>query len=239
MLDQTENHDKIMILKTNENNASEYTIPESTTSAQNTSQPETSATNQFVRISTRIVSPRQNTHNPQSSSDTSPNQYRIFTIPPGPDEEVIQDTTQIITNNRDTSVNVLSPTRTIPNNIRKKTRPTYDPPSVSSVLKQPTKTFRSENNHNNKQQTSSQLYDPFSYSFFPPSNTNTQSNNTQHITQSNDVNSTTRHNIHMHICYIQILLQIIFPTNSKNILFKHCTTFSQKISKSSNFTDIY
>ena len=29
--------------------------------------------------------------------------------------------------------------------------------------------------------------------FFPTSNTNTQSNNTQHVTQSNDINSTTQH----------------------------------------------
>ena len=70
-----------MVLNINENNASEYTTPESTTSAQNAPQAETSTTNQFVRISTRIVSPRQNTHNPQSSSDTSPNRYITFAIP--------------------------------------------------------------------------------------------------------------------------------------------------------------
>ena len=64
-----------MVFNINENNASEYTTPESTTSAQNASQAETSTTNQFVRVSTRIVSPRQNTHNSQSSSDTSPNRY--------------------------------------------------------------------------------------------------------------------------------------------------------------------
>ena len=136
MLDQTENHDENMVLNINENNASEYTTPKSTTSAQNASQTETSATYQFVRISTRIVNPRQNTHNPQSNSDTSPNRYITFTIQPSPDEEVIQDRTQNITNTRDTSVNVLSPTRTIPNNTRIKTRSTYDPPSVPQHVTQ-------------------------------------------------------------------------------------------------------
>ena len=163
---QTENHDDNMILNINENNASEYGTPESTTSAQNISQSETSATNRLVRISIRIVSPRQNTHDPQSSLDTSPNRHRSFTIPPSSDEEVIQDRTQNITKTRDTSVNVLSPTRTIPYNTRNKTRSTYDPPSVPSIIKHPTTTIPSEDNHNNYQQTSSQLYDPFNYSFF-------------------------------------------------------------------------
>ena len=51
-----------MTLNINENSASEYTTPESLTSAQKASQIETSATTQFVRIPTRIVSPRQNTY---------------------------------------------------------------------------------------------------------------------------------------------------------------------------------
>ena len=70
-----------MALNLNENNASEYTTPESTTSAQNASQTGTSATTQFVRIPTRIVSPRQNTHDPQSYSDTSPPRNITFTFP--------------------------------------------------------------------------------------------------------------------------------------------------------------
>ena len=166
MLDQTKNHDENMILNINENNTSEYTTPESTTSAQNTSQPETSATNRFVRISNRIVSPRQNRHDPQSNLETFPNRHRNFAIPPSPDVEVIQDRTQNITNTRDISVNVLSPTRSFPNNSRIKTRSTYDPPSVPSVFKHATKTIRSEDNHNNKQQIYCHFYDPFNYSFF-------------------------------------------------------------------------
>ena len=177
ILDQNENRNENLVLNINENNASEYTTPESTTSAQNVPQAETSTTNQFVRISTRIVSPRQNTHNPQWSSDTSPNRYITFTIPPSP--EVIQDRTQNLTTTRDTSVKVLSRTRTFSNNTRNITRSTCDAPSVPSVFKHSTKTSRSDNNHNKNQQTSSKLYDPFNYSFFTPSNTNTQPNNIQ------------------------------------------------------------
>ena len=66
---QNGNRTEDMTLKINENNASEYTTPESTTSAQNTSQIETLTNTQFVRIPTRIVSPRQNTHDPQSYSE--------------------------------------------------------------------------------------------------------------------------------------------------------------------------
>ena len=122
-----------MVLNTNENNASEYTTPESTTSAQNASQAEASTTNQFVRISTRVVNLSQNTHNPRSSSDISPNRYKIFSFPPSPEEEIIQDRTQNKTTTRDISVNVLSPTRT--KNTKNKTRFTYDPPSVPPVFK--------------------------------------------------------------------------------------------------------
>ena len=88
-----------------------------------------------------------------------------------------------ITSTRDTSVNVLSPTRTISNNTRNTTRSIYDPPSISSAFQQSNKTIQSENNGNNNQQTSSQHNDPFIYSFFPPSNTNIQTNITRSISQ--------------------------------------------------------
>ena len=101
---QNENRSEDIALKINENNASEYITPESKTSAQNASQTETSTTTQFVRIPTRIVSPRQNTHDPQSYSDTSPHRNITFTFPPSP-EKVIQHRTQNITSIRDTSVN--------------------------------------------------------------------------------------------------------------------------------------
>ena len=91
---QNENRNEVMALNISENNASEFTTPESIPLAQNTSQTETSLTTKFVRIPTRIVSQRQNTHDPQSYSDTSPHRNITFTIPPSP-EEVIQDRTQI------------------------------------------------------------------------------------------------------------------------------------------------
>ena len=81
---QNENHNEDMTLNMNENNASEFTTPESSISAQNASQTETSATTQFVRIPTRIVSPGHNTHDPQSYSDTSPHRKITFNLPPSP-----------------------------------------------------------------------------------------------------------------------------------------------------------
>ena len=169
----------------NENNASEYTTPESTTFAQNASQTEISTTSQFVRIPTRIVSPRKNTHDPQSNLDTSPHRNITFNLPTHPDE-VVQDESQNITSIRYTSVNVLSRTKIISKSTRNTTRSIYDPPSTPSAFQQSNKTIQSENNRNNNQQTSSQHYDPFIYSFFPPSNTKIQTNNTQNISQPNN-----------------------------------------------------
>ena len=144
---------------------SEYTTPEYITSAQNASQTETSAKTKFVRILTRIVSPRQNTHDPQSFSETSPHRNITFIFPPSP-EEAIQDRTQKITSIRDIPVNVLLPTRTISKNTRNTTRLKYDHPSVHSVFKYPNKTIHSENHHNNNNQpTSGHLYHPFNTSF--------------------------------------------------------------------------
>ena len=190
---QNENRSEDMALNINENNASEHTTPESTTLAQNASPTETSATTQFVRIPTRIVSQRQNTYDSQSYSVTSPHRNITFTIPPSP-EEIVQDRTQNITSIRDICVNVLSPTRAISNITRNTTRPIYDLPSVPSVFKHPNKTIQPENIRNINQQTSSQHYDSFNYSFFPPSNTNIQPNNTQNGSQSNNnINSMTKH----------------------------------------------
>ena len=179
---QNENRNEDIVLHTNGNNTSEYTTPESTTSAQNASQTEISTTSLFVRLPTRVVSPRQNTHDPQSYLDTSPHRNITFNLPTHSDE-VVQDESQNITSTRDTSVNVSSPTRTISDNPRNTTRSIYDPPSIPSAFQQSNKTIQSETNHNNNQQTSSQHYDPFNYSFFPPSNTNIQTKNIQNISQ--------------------------------------------------------
>ena len=150
---QKEKRNEDIALHINENNGSEYTTPEYT--AQNASQTGTSTNTQFIRIPTRIVSPRQDTHDPQSYLDTSPHRNITFNFPPHPDEGV-QEETQNITSIRETSVNVLSPTRTISNNTRNITRSIYDPPSLPSVFKHSNKTIQPENNRNNNQQSSSQ-----------------------------------------------------------------------------------
>ena len=121
---QNENSNEDIVLHINENNASEYTTPESKTSAQIASQIEISTTSQFVRIPTRVVSPRQNTHDPQSYLDTSSHRNITFNLPTHSDE-VVQDETQNITFTRDNPVNVLSPTRTISNNTRNTFRSIY------------------------------------------------------------------------------------------------------------------
>ena len=174
--DENENRIEYIVPHTNENNTSEYTTPESTTSAQNASQTEISSTSQFVRIPTRVVSQRQNTHDPQSYLDTSSYRNITFNLPTHSDE-VVQDESQNITSTRDTSVNVLSHTMTISNNTRNTTR---------FIFQQSNKTIQSENNRNNNQQTSSQHYNPFNYSFFPPPNTIIKANNTQKISQPNN-----------------------------------------------------
>ena len=157
-------------------NTSEYTTPESTTSAQDASQAGTSTNNHLVRVPTRVVSPRPNTYDPQSYSDISPRRNITFNFPSNSDDE-IQEETQNITSFRNTSVDVSSPTRTILDNTQNITRSMYDPPSLPSTFKYPNKTIRSENN--NSQQTSSRYYDPFNYSFYQQSNANIQTKNNQ------------------------------------------------------------
>ena len=171
---QNENNNEAMVHHINEN-TSEYTTPDSTTSAQDTSQAGTSTNDHLVRVPNRVVSPRPNTSDPQSYSDTSPRCNITFNFPSNSDDE-IQEETQNITSFRNTSVDVSSPTRTILDNTQNMnttpniTRSMYDPPSLPSTFKYPSKTFRSE--HKNNQQTSSRYYDPFNYSFYPQSSTN-------------------------------------------------------------------
>ena len=136
---QNEKRNEDIALHINENNASEYITPEYTTSAQNASQTGTSTNTQFNRIPTRIVSPRQDTHDPQSYLNTSPHRNITFNFPPQPDEGV-QEETQNLSSIRETSVNGLSPTRTISNNTRNIIRSIYDPPSLPYVFKHSNKT---------------------------------------------------------------------------------------------------
>ena len=226
---QNENRNEDIALHMNENNASEYTTPESTTSAQNTSQTGTSTKTQFVTIPTRIVSSRQNTHDPQSCLDTSPLRNITFNFLPHPDE-VVQDETQNIPSIHETSVNVLSPTRTISNNTRNITRSIYDPPSLPSAFKHSNKTIQPENNRNINQQISSQHYDPFNYSFFPPSNTNLQTNDNQNVSQSN--NNTILMTHHTYANSLQTnSSQSNFPPQNQRTSYSNLVQSSQKRSQ--------
>ena len=96
---QNENRNENIVHHTNENNTSEYTTPESTTSAQDASKTGTSTNNHFVRVPTKVVSPKPNTYDPQSYSDTSPRRNITFNFPSTSDDE-IQDETQNITSLR-------------------------------------------------------------------------------------------------------------------------------------------
>ena len=140
---QNENRNGKNVQHMNENKTNEYTTLESTTSTQDASQTGTSTNNQFVRVPTKIVSPRPNTYNPQSDTDTSPRRIITFNFPSKSDDE-IQDETQNITSLRTTSVNVSSPTRTILDTTQNITRSMYDPPSVPSTFKYLNKTIRSK-----------------------------------------------------------------------------------------------
>ena len=208
---QTENNNEAMVHHINEN-TSEYTTPESTTSAQDASQAGTSTNNYLVRVPTRVVSPRPNTYDPQSYSDTSPRRNITFNFPSLSDDEM-QEETQNITSFRNTSVDVSSPTRTILDNTQNInttqniTRSMYDPPSLPSTFKYPNKTIRSENN--NIQQTSSRYCDAFNYSFYPQSNTNIQTNNNQNPFQTNN-----NPNLLTHLSLPQPLPTISTQTNS-------------------------
>ena len=146
-------------------------------------------THKQVKIPTRVVSPRQNTHDPQSYLDTSSHRNITFNLPTHSDETV-QDETQNLISTHDTSVNVSSPTRTIYIHTRNTLRSRYDPSSIPSAFQQLNTTIQSENNRNINQQTSKQHYDLFNYSFFPPSNTNIQTDNTQNISQLNNYQRT-------------------------------------------------
>ena len=168
---QNENRIEAIVHHINGNNTSEFTTPESTTSAQDASQAHASSTNNhLVRVPTRVVSPGPNTYDPQSYSDTSPRRNITFNFPSNSDGEV-QDETRNSTSFRNTSVDVSSPSRTILDNTQNIkttqniTRSMYDPPFLPPTFKYPNKTIRSENNNN--QHTSSRYYDPFNYSFYP------------------------------------------------------------------------
>ena len=175
----------------NDNSTNEYTAQESTISAQNATQAETSTNTRSFRIPTRIVSQSQNTLDPQSNLDTLQNRNITFNLPLHPDEttqneteDIIQEDIQHINSIRNTSVNVSSPTRTTSNSPRYMTRSRYDPPSIPSAF-QSNRSIQLNDNHNDIQPTSSRYYNPFNYSFFPSSDTNTHTNNNPNYSQPN------------------------------------------------------
>ena len=88
------------------------------------------------------------------------------------------------------------------------TRSRYDLPSISSAF-QSNRSIQLNDNHNDNQPTSSRYHNPFNYSVFPSSNTNTHTNNPNY-SQPN-LNSRT-----------QILLTNTQPINSSkmNLILK-------------------
>ena len=230
---QNENRNETIVRHINENNTSEYTTPESTTSAQDASKNGTSTNNQFVRVPTRVVSPRPNTYNPQSYSDTSPRRIITFNFPSNSDDE-IQDETQKITSLRNTSADVSSPTGTILdttqniNTTQNKTRFMYDPPSLPSTFKYPTKLFRSEDINN--QQTSSRYYDPFNYSLYPQSNTNIQTNKNQNISQPNSNPNLLAHHSYTHPLSTNST-QTNSPSQNQRIPYSNIVQYPQRRSQ--------
>ena len=181
-----------------ENNASEFTTQESTISTHNASQAGTSTSThtQSFRVPSRVVNQRQNTHSPQSHLDTSPSRNITFNLPYTDEithdetHNTLHENTLTTSHAQNTSVNVASPTRTIPDSTRDITRPRYDPPSIPSAFRSD-RSISSNNNCNDNPQTSNQYYDPFNYNFYPSSNTNTNANINQNHSQFN-TNSTTQ-----------------------------------------------
>ena len=178
--------------------------------------------------------------------DTLPNRNITFNFPPHPDEttqnetqDTIQEDTQHLNSIRNTSVNVSSPTRTISNNTRYMTRSRYEPPSIPSAF-QTNISIQLNDNRNDNQTTSSHYYDPFNYSFFPSSDTNTYTNNNPNFSQPN-TNSRTQNPLTNSLQINSSRNDFISQSTSNllyNILFIYNTTLSKETSKSSTHTYI-
>ena len=196
--DTTSNENTLQQQNQDENyNNNEFTTQESTISTQNTSQARTSTSThtQSFRVPTTVVNQRQNTHNTQSHLDTSPNCNITFNLQYT--DETTHDETHdtiheiILTTShaQNTSVNVASPTKTIPDSTRYITRSRYDPPSIPSAFRSD-RSISSNNNCDDNPQTSNQYYDPFNYNFYPPSNTNNNTNINQNHSQITTTSTT-------------------------------------------------
>ena len=196
--DTTNNENTLQQQNQNENyNDNEFITQESTISTQNASQVGTSTSThtQSFRVPTRVVNQRQNIHSPQSHLDTSPNRNITFNLPYTDEtthdetHDTLHDDILTTSNAQNTSVNVASPKRTIPDSTRYINRPRYDPPSIPSDFRSEI-SLSSNNNCNDNPQTSNQYYDPFNYNFYPPSNTITNTNINQHHSQINTTSTT-------------------------------------------------
>ena len=195
--DEINNKNTLQQQNQNENyNDNEFTTQESTISTPNASQAGTSTSThtQSLRVPTRVVNQRQNTHSPQSHLDTSPNRNITFNLPYSDEthdesHDTLHDDILTTSNAQNTSVNVASPTRTIPDSTRYITRPRYDPPSFPSAFRSD-RLMSSNNNCNDNPQTSNQYYNQFIYNFYPPSNTNTNTNINQNHSQFNTTSTT-------------------------------------------------
>ena len=142
--DDNTNHDNTLQQQNqNENyNENEFTTQDSTISTHNPSQAETSTSvhTQSFRFPIRVVNQGQNIHSPQSHSNTSPNRNITFNLPRTDEtrdetHNTSHDDILITSNAQNTSVNVASPTRTIPDSTRYTTRSRYDPPSIPSAFR--------------------------------------------------------------------------------------------------------
>ena len=112
------------------NNDNEFTTQESTISTHNPSQAGTSTSvhTQSFRVPIRVVNQRQNTHSPQSHLDTSPTRNITFNHPYTDEthdetHDTLHDDILTTSSAQNTSVNVASPTRTIPGSTRYITQP--------------------------------------------------------------------------------------------------------------------
>ena len=190
---------------------------------------------QSFRVPTRVVNQRQITLNPQSHLDTTRNRNITFNLPYT--DETTHDETHdtlpedILTTShaQNTSVNVASPTRTIPDSTRHITRSRYDPPSIPSAFASH-RSISSNNNCNDNPQTSNQYYDPFNYNFYPPSNTNTKANIKQNHSQF-IMNSTTQ-NPFIQLSQTSTSLNNIYSRNQgtsyPSTSYSHTTQSSQR-----------
>ena len=89
------------------------------------------------------------------------------------------------------------------------------------------KQIKPENHHNNNNQpTSSQLYDPFSYSFFP-FNTNSQPNNTQNVSHFTNNNKSVTQHPYTHVLQTNPS-QSEFPSQNQRTCYSNIVQLSQR-----------